>query len=163
MVVSLRAEVEDDCWPVGSYLAALEGLVQRATCLKMTQAKGQSRSAFLDRVVAACADAEMDKLTPDQLIVHIVLAGSSDQETKEKLHELENPSIKELRRAAKRLDVIKVGQTKPSSTTGVSPTSGSTTGVSPTSSVGKISGSFEGRGAMVSRFRRRTRYGSYPY
>ena len=50
----------------------------------------------------------MEKLTTDQLIVHIVLACLVDQETKEKLHELENPSIKELRHAAKRMDVIKV-------------------------------------------------------
>ena len=86
----------------------------------MTQAQGQSCSAFLDKVVAACTDAEMEKLTTDQLIVHIVLACLVDQETKEKLHELENPSIKELRHAAKRMDVIKVKvrQLKPVPTLG---------------------------------------------
>ena len=47
--------------------------------------------------MTACADADLEKMTTDQLIVHIVLVGFTDQRTKEKLHDLDNPSVKELR------------------------------------------------------------------
>ena len=45
-------------------------------------------------------------------MVHIILAGLSYQDTIEKLHELVDPSVKELCRAVKRLGPFK-RQTKP--------------------------------------------------
>ena len=74
----------------------------------MEQASDQSRSDFLDAVVKACSDSEILGMTMDQLMVHNVLAGLADQDTKEKLQELENLSFKELQHEAKRLDIIKV-------------------------------------------------------
>ena len=89
-----------------SCMAALETLIKEQH--PMEQAAGQSRANFLDSVVEACGNAEMDNLTTDQLMVHIVLSGLTDQDPREKLHELVDPSIKELRQATKRLDHIKL-------------------------------------------------------
>ena len=118
----------------------------------MRQSAGQTRSNFLDSVVEAFDDAEMADMTTEQLAVHVVLAGLADQETKEKLHELENPSVKQLRRAAKRLDAIKheVQQS------GVA----SIAGVSPGNTIKRISGTFGCRG--ITRRFRSFKSGSYP-
>ena len=124
LVSSLMEEVEESCailGAAGSCMVALEDLVkdhhpifnQRVDCLRMSQLPGQSRAAFVNAVVQACRDAEMEKLTTNQLVVHIILAGLSDLDTKEKWHELEDPSIKELKKAAKRLDALKIKLQQP--------------------------------------------------
>ena len=130
LVHSLEREVSESCnilGSTGSCMAALDGLIkerhpifnQRADCLKMIQTPGQTRADFVNHVVDACRDAEMANMTPDQLVAHIILAGLSDLKTKEKCHELDDPSIKELRRTAKRLDTleVKIKQLVPNSKT----------------------------------------------
>ena len=70
---------------------------RRASVLRMVQKPGQLHAQWVDAVVKASREAEMSSMTPDQLQVHVILAGFTDPKAKEKVMELEDPIVQKLK------------------------------------------------------------------
>ena len=77
---------------------------RRSATLVMKQLPGQSREDFFRSVSRSFTNSEMAKLTVDELLVHVIVAGLRDTTTKEKVFEKENVTSSSLLKLLQHLD-----------------------------------------------------------